>query len=749
MFLGLNSIQPKLNNISGITIKIKNQIKQMGTGLKSGFVNILKQAGALLGLRSIYNVLRNSASSWLSSQNTGAQQLSANIEYMKYSMGSVFAPVIEYIVNLVYQLMKAIQSVVYAFSGVNIFAKATAKSMGKTAGNAKQTSKSLAGIHNEINNISEKDNEGGGNGSVTPNIDLSKMENTSNSIVDAIKQGNWYEVGATIGNKLNEALAKISWDKIQVGAKNIATNIANFLNGFIEKSNWNQVGNTFAQGLNTVIYFAYSFVTTFNWSNFGKAIGDSINGFFLNIDWAILGQTLSNSFKGVLDTIGTAISTIDWWGIGEKLYTFLANIDWAGIVSKLFNVIGKALGGLSQLLAGFLIEAVQGIGNFFGDEIEQCGGNIVLGILKGIVDGLLNIGIWIGENIVKPLIDGFCELLGIHSPSTVFAEFGKNIIQGLFEGIKSLINTIIDIWNKLKEKTIEIFNNIKTAISEKIQQIKDFIKNILDTIKEIWGNIWNNISNFVKNIWNDIKTTTSNIINNIKSIISNILNSINNKWNEIWNAVTDKISTVWDTIKTKVKDGAKGAWNAITSVFGNISNWFNEKFSQAWQSVKNVFSKGGAIFDGIKDGILNGLKNIVNGIINAINKIIKVPFNGLNSALRKIKNVNIMGFQPFSWIGTISVPEIPKLAKGNVAYSPLIAQFGEYSGARSNPEITTPQNIMRETFEDVLSNFSSSNSQSIELSVYVGNEKLGKILLDNLRTMKRQTGKGIEALIGG
>jgi hypothetical protein len=75
-----------LNGISNMTVKIKNQIKQISSGMKQGLGQVLKYAGALFGLRSIYNVLRNSASSWLSSQNAGAQQLSANIEYMKYAM---------------------------------------------------------------------------------------------------------------------------------------------------------------------------------------------------------------------------------------------------------------------------------------------------------------------------------------------------------------------------------------------------------------------------------------------------------------------------------------------------------------------------------------------------------------------------------------------------------------------------------------------------------------------------------------
>lgn len=46
---------------------------------------------------------------------------------------------------------------------------------------------------------------------------------------------------------------------------------------------------------------------------------------------------------------------------------------------------------------------------------------------------------------------------------------------------------------------------------------------------------------------------------------------------------------------------------------------------------------------------------------------------------------------------------IPAFAKGGVTSSPTLALFGEYAGASSNPEITTPQNIMRDTVLDATS----------------------------------------------
>ncbi len=681
----INLIKKGAGAIGNAVKNIGTKTKGFGTGIKSGIGTVLKYAAALFSLRSIYSTLSSCAQSWLSSQNAGAKQLSANIEYMKYAMGSALAPIIQFVTNLVYQLMKAVQSVAYALTGVNIFAKASTGAFKSAQKSAKDTSKSLSSVHSEINNVGDKGNSG--SGASSPNIgDLSKL-NPTNSLLDAIKNGNWYEVGSIIGQKLNEAMNNIPWDKIQSTAKKIGTNIAQFLNGFIATTNWKQVGNTFAQGINTVIYLGQSFVTTFDWKKFGNAIGDGLSSFIKNIDWKAFGDTLSSGIKGIFDTITGFFDTFDWSVVVDGLLDFIKGFDWNGVSDSIFKALSSAcasLVNLGMVIGEKINEALDKAKDFFQEKIQECGGNVVEGIFKGIIEALRNLGQWIIDHIFTPFIDGFKKVFGIHSPSTVMAEQGRFIIQGLLNGITSLVNNVKQIWENIKNIAVQKFIDIKNSISN------------------------------------------------------------------IWQQVNNKTSETWQNIKNKVREGAQGAWNGITSIFGNIPNWFRDKFSQAWQAVKNVFSTGGRIFDGIKEGILSGLKAIVNAIIGGMNKVISIPFNGLNSTLRRIRDAEIMGLKPFSWIGTISVPQIPRLAKGGVLTEATTVLAGEYSGARTNPEIVTPQNIMRDTFEDVLSNYSGNNNdRPIYLTVNVGNEKLGQILLDNLRDKKRRTGKDIEALVGG
>ena len=698
------------NQILKITGKVVTKIKQMGTGFKQGLTHILRYAGALFSLQTIYSTLSNSANSWLSSQNAGAQQLQANIDYLKNSFGSVLAPVIEYVVNLVYQLMKAIQSLVYALSGVNIFANASAKayaSMANSAKEANKETKQLAGVHDEINNVQSNDNSSGsGSGVATPSFDLSQLDNQmspfAQKLYDFFKplKDSWDIYGAQL-------VAQIKTTASQVGY------LISSVWGSFEKIITNGTVYSILENILAIIgNIAQAWSNAWNYNNNGDAIVQNLADAFNNLLTAINNVVQSPEFQTWLNNCSDKFKEIS-----KKI----ASIDWQPLVDAL-SQIGQSIGILALDILSGLVDIFKWLAeNPIVAEIIL-GIAIAIGVLStafsvitGVV-GVFTVAMDLLNISLLPLIGIIAAIIAVIALIVVAIMNWDTITQAL-----------ADTWEWIKQKAQEIWN-----------AIADFFVNLWQGICDTAMNIWNGIKDFLSNLWEGIKTTVSNVFNGIKDTIANV-----------WNSVVNTVSSVWNTIKTKVSEGATGAWNAITSVFGNVSSWFKDKFSAAWQAVKNVFSSGGAVFDGIKDGILSGLKTIVNAIIGGINKVIRIPFNGINSALKAIRSVDIMGLKPFNWISTISVPQIPQLATGAVLKVPTVAEMAEYPGASQNPEIVTPQNIMEETFDRVLSRYQSDDNQPIYLTVNVGNAKLGQILLDDLRDMKRRSGKGIEALVGG
>lgn len=653
----IKEVKSDIQDIVSLLPKIKNPLKGLNIKMKNGVGHVMKYAAALFSIRGIYSVLSSAAQSWLSSQNAEAKQLSANIEYMKYAMGSALAPVIQFVTNLVYQLMKAVQSVAYALTGVNIFAKASANSyasMAENAKKAKEETKQLAGIHSDINNISSNKSSDSGSGTSTPSFDLSQMDNTPSSIVDAIKNGNWEEIGSTIAQKLNETLEKIPWDTIQEKAGKIGTGLADTINGFVKTADWKLIGSTVGEGLNTAIIFANKFVKTLKFKDIGKSLSTGLNSAIKTIKWDTYGQTISDGILGVLDIAIEFIENLDTKGLTEAIIELVSNINWGEIAGKIVQLILDMILMVFEMLVSLPIiigekiaeKLKKGIDEAVRRTIQKDGDNSMTSLgeylLLGLLEGIANIGDkmsqWIVDHIFQPFINTFKRLFGIHSPSTVMHEQGTFIMEGLLGGISSLVGKVTEIWNNIKTSIGNVVDNIKRSVKEK----------------------FTNIKNGVIDIFNGMKNSMSNI------------------WNGIWN------------------------------------------------TIKGVINK---IIDGI-ESFCNYIVDAVNGLIGTLNKFnVKLPGGKkIGISLNKADHVHI-----------------DRLATGNVAYEETFAIFGEYAGAKNNPEITAPQNVLRETFEDVLSNRelnndNNSNSGLKQLIIQFGSTEVALEMESLIQQAKRTNG---------
>ena len=170
----------------------------------------------------------------------------------------------------------------------------------------------------------------------------------------------------------------------------------------------------------------------------------------------------------------------------------------------------------------------------------------------------------------------------------------------------------------------------------------------------------------------------SAIIDAFPTVIDELTNAlpqiVETVYNELVKPVMQIFTVMWDWLK----NGAGKAWDGIKSVFGKVADFFKDTFTKAWTAVKNVFSVGGKIFDGIKDGIITAFKSVVNVIIKGLNKVVKVPLEGLNSILDRIQSISFMNLTPFSWLSwRAPIPEIPLLARGGVVSRATAAVVGE------------------------------------------------------------------------
>ena len=376
----IEQVKPSISNMKDsfkelpkLTQNITNNIKGMGTGVKNGLGHILKYAMALFSLRSVYSVLSSCAQSWLSSQNAGAKQLSANINYMKYAMGSAFAPVIQYVTGLVYQLMKAIQSVIYALFRVNIFAKASASSYVSMAGSAKKAkeeSKQLAGIHDEINNVQTNDNSSSGSGGGTsPSFDLSGIDNQMSPL--AQKLFDFFRPLVDSWNKYGE--------QVITASKNAISGIGQAVGAM-----WGSVETLFTNGtiysiianiLNSIGQIGRAWANAWNNDNNGTEIIQGIANIINDLTVAILNLVSSTGFQSFLDGILSAFS-----GIVQFMEPVIS-----GFIQMSEVIIEIAMSTIGDLLT-LIGNALQGIGqNEMAVNILKAIGEVIAIVVAGII----------------------------------------------------------------------------------------------------------------------------------------------------------------------------------------------------------------------------------------------------------------------------------------------------------------------------------------------------------------------------
>lgn len=355
---------------------------------------------------------------------------------------------------------------------------------------------------------------------------------------------NWQGIGTFIAESLNGLFQNIDWNLIYDTFVTGAKGLGDAINSFTETLDWETVANTVSNFVNTFIDTIYTFLTTVDWVELGTKVGKTISDAWAGIDWSKAGETLGEYFKAFFDFVGNAIKAVDWQEVGRNVADFIKGIDWAGVAESFFSAIGAALGGLAGFLTGLIEEAWDSVIEWWHDVAYKDGEFTISGLLEGIAEALVNIGDWIVEHIFTPFIEGFKAAFGIASPSTVMAEMGVYIMEGLLEGITSLIENVTEIWENMKATALEIWENIKVGLSEKWEATKKTAIEIWEKIKTSLFEKWENIKSTATNVFTSMKESVSKIFDDMWGSIKGVINSILGGVEKMTNGVVDAINTV-------------------------------------------------------------------------------------------------------------------------------------------------------------------------------------------------------------
>jgi phage-related protein len=347
---------------------------------------------------------------------------------------------------------------------------------------------------------------------------------------------------------------------------------------------------------------------------------NSVKTFLDNINFLQIGRQyaglISDAIKGLLDTVISFLQTANWQNVGTTIWTgitsaiayvwgLITGYDYLGIISRVFELLGSALGAAAALIEGLGKAIWEGLKQAWTKTLEyfegfkdEAGGDIWQGLLDGIVNAAVGIYEFFRDKIVKPFIEGFKRAFGIASPSTVMAEQGVDIIEGLKQGIENAWNAAVG-W---------------------------FDERIIAPLKSWFSEAWNSIKDFAFNAWIDIEN--------------------------VWSTASNWFS---DNVIEPIK-------NAFDAAFQKIKEFVESPFVNLGEFVRGIFNGVIGFLNGLLSGLTSGINSVINAMNNISFSIPDwVPLFGGRSFGVNIPNVSGLQIQPLA-TGAVIPPNAPFMA---------------------------------------------------------------------------------------
>lgn len=381
--IDLKKRQEDLNNTK--LSDVEKSIDNVGSSVSKVIKKIGKWALAVFSVRSAYALISRSVST-LSQYN---DQIKTDIEYIGFAMATALQPVVEYLISLVYKLLKAINSIAISWFGVNLFAEATADSMNKGVKSAEKMKKALAGF-DEMNVLQDTSSSGGaGSGTTAPSVDLSQAD-----IQGAEKVKNfWKDIKQLYEEDINDIINSIegNWDWLLKGFLMLGQGIYYIFKGVID-----------------IIIGLFELLVAFfkgDLEGMKDAWDKTWNG-ILDLLWGILETIISVVMMALGVVKGIFLDLVDgiWNSVIKPIGNFFVGL-WNGIIDGVKNAVNWIKNTFNSIVSFFggIINSILGFFKTIGTKV----GEAIGGAFKAVVNGVL----WAIENILNTPIKTINSLI--------------------------------------------------------------------------------------------------------------------------------------------------------------------------------------------------------------------------------------------------------------------------------------------------------------------------------------------------
>lgn len=293
-----------------------------------------------------------------------------------------------------------------------------------------------------------------------------------------------------------------------------------------------------------------------------------------------------------------------------------------GLISKLKGGAADAVSSAASQLATMpqkvkekLDLVIQKAVSFAADLKEKftsAGKNALAGIINGISSKIEEVKTSI-SNVGLALINTFKTLLGIHSPSRVFAEQGGFIAAGLIIGMEGATDDVKKAAAQLAGAAVDAATDAVAEVAPTtLEKIKENLEKIEDAFDDDTGlgKIYNTIKNLFSIDWSDIDT--SDILELAKNITTLFFDSLDKN---VRLSISDFINTSLDYLnKAYEQEGLPGLIKAGKTIISGLASGMAE-------GIKYIVANSGQIFSALKDGILVALQGVNAELLIAVGVI--------------------------------------------------------------------------------------------------------------------------------
>jgi len=176
-------------------------------------------------------------------------------------------------------------------------------------------------------------------------------------------------------------------------------------------------------------------------------------------------EGIANNISGVVKAgIDIVLNFLD--GIAQKI---------PDIIDMAFKLIISFINGLADAIrnnSNAIFDACENLIDAIVDALASLLGRLPevgMNIVNGLIDGVKSMGkalIKAAKGVVQGAIDGAKKLLGINSPSTVFASMGVNTGKGFVVGLKAIAGKVANASEDLGTGAVDSMSNALAGVSD-------------------------------------------------------------------------------------------------------------------------------------------------------------------------------------------------------------------------------------------------------------------------------------------